>query len=298
MLTAGHYHTLKIDRISEHGLYLTDEEGAEVLLPNRYTSLQHKIGDTIEVFVYHDSENRLVATTEHPLATVGEVAYLQVVDKTIHGAFLDWGLKAKDLFLPNSNQMYRLEIGKKYPVYVYEDRVSGRVVATTYLKSFINNTEITVSPREEVDILIVAETPIGFRVTINNRHWGMIYRNQIFHSVQIGDRLKGYVVRITNDNRIDISLQRQGYDEVKHMADRLIELLHAHRGRLPVCDSSTPEQIQQLTQMSKKSFKRCAGHLMKQHKITMDDRGITLTEKEPFGEHNTPDAPTPKDHRK
>ena len=126
----------------------------------------------------------------------------------------------------------------------------------------------------------------------------MIYHNQIFQPVQIGDRLKGYVVRITDDHRIDISLQRQGYDEVKHMADRLIELLHAHRGRLPVCDSSTPEQIQQLTQMSKKSFKRGAGHLMKQHKITMDDRGITLTEKEPFGEHNTPDAPTPKDHRK
>ena len=132
MLRAGHVQQLTVSRISDHGLFLADEEQQEVLLPNRYVSLADKVGDTKEVFVYHDSENRLVATTEHPLATVGEVAYLQVVDKTIHGAFLDWGLKAKDLFLPNSNQMYRLEIGKKYPVYVYEDRVSGRDVATTY----------------------------------------------------------------------------------------------------------------------------------------------------------------------
>ena len=288
MISAGHYHTLQVNRITEHGIYLADDEGAEVLLPNRYASLQHKIGNTIDVFVYHDSENRPVATTEHPLATAGEVAFLQVVDKTIHGVFLDWGLKAKDLFLPNSNQMYRLEIGKKYPVYVYEDRVSGRVVATTYLKSFINNTEITVSPRDEVDIMVVAETSIGFRVTINNRHWGMIYHNQIFQPVQIGDRLKGYVVRITEDNRIDISLQRQGYDEVKQMADRLLELLRNNGGRLPLCDASTPEQIQQLTRMSKKSFKRCAGHLMKQHKITMDDRGITLIEKT---DREQPDEP-------
>ena len=186
-----------------------------------------------------------MATTERPLATVGQTACLKVVDKTVHGAFLDWGLPAKDLFLPNRNQSSRLDIGKKYPVYLYTDNITGRVVATTYLKGFINNVELTVSPREEVDILIATETPIGFRVVINDRHWGMIYRNQIFQPVAVGDRMKAYIVRITDDNRVD---------------------------------DSKPEKIRQLTRMSKKTFKRSAGYLMKQGKIAMDGQQIRLTE--------------------
>lgn len=200
-----------------------------------------------------------------------------MVDKTSR-SISGLGAPAKDLFLPNRNQSSRLDIGKKYPVYLYTDNITGRVVATTYLKGFINNVELTVSPREEVDILIATETPIGFRVVINDRHWGMIYRNQIFQPVAVGDRMKAYIVRITDDNRVDLALQGQGYDEVKKSAERLLEILRENGNALPVNDDSKPEKIRQLTRMSKKTFKRSAGYLMKQGKIAMDGQQIRLTE--------------------
>ena len=222
MLKAGRIQTLTVSRVSEYGLYLADEEQNEVLLPNRYTSLTDKVGDRKEVFLYHDSEDRLVATTETPLLREGEAGYLRVVDKTAHGAFLDWGLHGKDLFLPNRNQQGGILAGHSYIVYLYEDNITGRCVATTKLKSFINNDLITVKPREEVSLLVASESEIGFRVIVNNRHWGMIYRNQIFRPVAVGDRLKGYVRRITEDNRIDVSLQQTGFAQVKDSAEVLL----------------------------------------------------------------------------
>ena len=211
MLKAGRTQTLTVSRTTEHGIYLADEEQAEVLLPNRYTSLADKVGDRKEVFVYHDSEDRLVATTEQPLLRVGEAGYLRVVDKTAHGAFLDWGLHGKDLFLPNRNQQGGILIGHSYVVYLYEDNVTGRCVATTKLKSFVNNDPITVAERQRVTLLVASESEIGYRVIVENRHWGMLYRNQLFRPVAVGDRLTGYVRRITGDNRIDVSLQQTGY---------------------------------------------------------------------------------------
>ena len=189
MLSAGHYYKLRVNRISDFGLYLSDDEENEVLLPNRYVSLENKVGDELDVFVYCDSEDRLVATTDRPLATVGEAACLKVVDKTIHGAFLDWGLKAKDLFLPNRNMQGRVEAGRSYVVFLYNDNVTGRVVATMLLNGFVNNQELTLRPREEVDILVASQNEIGYRVILNNRHWGMLYRNQLFRPVQLVDRL-------------------------------------------------------------------------------------------------------------
>ena len=223
MLKAGRTQTLTVARISDHGLYLADEEQNEVLLPNRYTSLTDKVGDRKEVFVYHDSENRLVATTETPLLRVGEAGYLRVVDKTTHGAFLDWGLHGKDLFLPNRNQQGGIYAGHSYVVYLYEDNVTGRCVASCKLKSFIDNEIITVAPRQEVDLLVASESPIGYRVIIDNRHWGMLYRNQLFRRVAVGDRMRGYVSRITEDHRIDVSLQQQGYAQVKDSAEVLLD---------------------------------------------------------------------------
>ena len=193
MLRAGRIQKLTVSRISDYGLYLADEEQNEVLLPNRYISLTDKPGDEKEVFLYHDSEDRLVAPTETPLLRVGEAGYLRVVDKTAHGAFLDWGLYGKDLFLPNRNQQGGIIAGRSYIVYLYEDSVTGRCVATCKLKSFINNDSITVAPRQEVDLLVASESPIGYRVIINNRHWGMLYRNQLFRPIAVGDRTKGYV---------------------------------------------------------------------------------------------------------
>lgn len=233
MLKAGRTQTLTVNRISDYGLYLIDDEQNEVLLPNRYVSLANKVGDTLEVFVYHDSEDRLVATTETPKLREGEAGFLRVVDKNLHGAFLDWGLAGKDLFLPNRNQQGGVLAGRNCLVYMYVDSVTGRCVATMKFKSYVNNDVITVKPREEVSLLVASESPIGYRVIVNNRHWGMIYRNQLFRRIDVGDRLKGYVTRITEDNRIDVSLQQQGVAEVRHSAETLLSMIHENGGSLP-----------------------------------------------------------------
>ncbi len=276
MLKAGRTQRLTASRITEHGIYLADEEQNEVLLPNRYTSLTDKVGDEKEVFIYHDSEDRLVATTEIPTIRVGEAGYLKVVDKTIHGAFLDWGLFGKDLFLPNRNQQGGIYAGRSYIVYAYEDNITGRCVATCKLKSFINNETITVAPRQQVELLVASESPIGYRVIIDNRHWGMLYRNQLFQSVAIGDRLTGYVRRITEDNRIDVSLQQEGYAQVKDSAEELWRLLEAHGGMLPIGDNSAPEEVYQLTKMSKKVFKRSLGVLLKSGRVEAEPHSIKI----------------------
>ena len=276
MLKAGHTQRLTITRISEYGLYLADEEQAEVLPPNRYVSLTDRVGDEKEVFVYHDSEDRLVATTETPLLRAGEAGYLKVVDKTPHGAFLDWGLFGKDLFLPNRNQQGGILTGHSYIVYLYEDDITGRCVATTKLKSFINNDTIDVRPRQEVRLLVASESPIGFRVIIDNRHWGMLYRNQLFRPVAVGDRLTGYVRRITEDNRIDVSLQQQGVAQVRDSADELRRLLRANGGTLPLGDRSDPADIAARTQMSKKVFKRALGMLLKSGEAETSDTETRL----------------------
>ena len=278
MLRAGRIQKLTVSRISDYGLYLADEEQNEVLLPNRYISLTDKPGDEKEVFLYHDSEDRLVATTETPLLRVGEAGYLRVVDKTAHGAFLDWGLYGKDLFLPNRNQQGGIIAGRSYIVYLYEDSVTGRCVATCKLKSFINNDSITVAPRQEVDLLVASESPIGYRVIINNRHWGMLYRNQLFRPIAVGDRTKGYVRKLTEDNRIDVSLQQAGFAQVKDSAEVLLQLVRDNGGFLPLNDDSAPEEVNRLTQTSKKVFKRSLGMLLKRGAVTVDEQGIKINE--------------------
>ena len=278
MLRAGRIQKLTVSRISDYGLYLADEEQNEVLLPNRYISLTDKPGDEKEVFLYHDSEDRLVATTETPLLRVGEAGYLRVVDKTAHGAFLDWGLYGKDLFLPNRNQQGGIIAGRSYIVYLYEDSVTGRCVATCKLKSFINNDSITVAPRQEVDLLVASESPIGYRVIINNRHWGMLYRNQLFRPIAVGDRTKGYVRKLTEDNRIDVSLQQEGFAQGKDSAEVLLQLVRDNGGFLPLNDDSAPEEVNRLTQTSKKVFKRSLGMLLKRGAVTVDEQGIKINE--------------------
>lgn len=275
-MKVGRIQTLKVSRISDYGLYLADEEGQEVLLPNRFVSLSNAVGDEIEVFVYHDSEDRLVATTDKPLITEGSVAFLKVVDKNIHGAFLDWGVSGKDLFLPNRNQQGGVLAGRSYIVWLYVDNITGRCVATMKLKGFIDNDVITVEPRQKVDLLIASESPIGYRAIINSRHWGLVYKNQIFQQVKVGDRLEGYVRRITEDNRIDLSLRREGYDGVAASAETLFALLRDNGGVLPVGDDSSPEEVHAATQMSKKVFKRAVGMLLKRGDIVAEAHQIKL----------------------
>ncbi len=276
MIVAGEYQTLRIGRIAEPGIYLTDEQEQEVLLPNRYVHIEDNVGNLVEVFVYHDSENRLIATRERPLATVGEAAVLKAVDRNAHGVFLDWGITAKDLFLPNRNVPFEVEIGRKYLVWLYRDNLTGRVVATTKLNPYVNNTDICVRPKEQVDILVARRMEAGYRVVVNNRNWGMIYSNQIFTPVAVGDRLTAYVHRISEDGRIDLMLQQEGKDQTDSAATKLLELLRSHKGALPIGDKSSPEEIASLTGLSKKNFKRAAGALYKQHLITIGDTTTTL----------------------
>ena len=268
---------MKVSRISDFGLYLIDDEGAEVLLPNRFTRLDMKEGDEVEVFVYHDSEDRLVASTEQPLIKVGEVAALKVVDKSIHGAFLEWGLSGKHLFLPNRNQQGSVIAGQKTVVYMYVDERTGRCVATNKIKPFIYNEEpLTVKGGDEVEVLVAFETPIGYRVVINNRHWAMIYKNQLFRPIHVGDKTRGWVRKITEDMRIDVSLQQTGLAEVETSVVKLEQMLKEHGGVLGVNDRSEPQDVARLTGMSKKVFKRALGMLLKQGKVRQTEYGIEV----------------------
>ncbi len=276
MLTAGEYHSLRISRIADPGIYLVDDEGTEVLLPNRYVSLSDRVGDLAEVFIYHDSENRLIATREKPLATVGEAAVLEAVDRNAHGVFLSWGITAKDLFMPNRNIPYEVQIGGRYLVYLYRDELTGRVVATTKLNKYISNAEITVRAREQVDVLVARKMEMGYRVVVNNRHWGMIYNDQIFSPIKLGDRLTGYVHRISSEGRIDIMLQQEGREQRDSASAKLLELLAKNKGTLSLGDKSSPEEIAALTGLSKKSFKRAVGALYKERRISLTDTTITL----------------------
>lgn len=276
-MRTGEIQTLKVGRISDYGVYLTDEEQNEVLLPNRFTRLDMKEGDEVRVFVYHDSEDRLVASTEEPLIKVGEVAALKVVDKSIHGAFLDWGLSGKHLFLPNRNQQGAVVAGSKTIVYMYVDDRTGRCVATNKIKPYVKNEEpLTVAIGDEVDILVAFETPIGYRAVIDNRHWGMLYKNQLFRPVRVGDKYRGWVRKITEDMRIDLSLQQTGLAEVETSVARLEQLLREHGGVLNVNDHSDPQDVARITSMSKKVFKRAIGMLLKQGRIEQTESGIRL----------------------
>lgn len=276
-MRVGDIQTLTVNRLSDYGLYLADEEGNEALLPNRYVSLSQKVGDSVEVFIYHDSEDRITATTDTPTITAGKVAWLKVVDKNIHGAFLNWGIAGKDLFLPNRNQQGGIVIGNHYPIYMYVDDITGRCVATNKLRSFVNNDDIvTVAKGQQVDILVVSESPIGYRVIVENRHWGMLYKNQIFRPLTLGERTTAFVTKVTEERRIDLSLQRGGYAQVKDSAEQLYDAIVAAGGTLPLNDNSSPEQIQQTVQMSKKLFKRSLGVLLSHKRVVTTEQGIKI----------------------
>ncbi len=217
-----------------------------------------------------------MATTETPLLRAGGGGLPARGGQDRDGAFLDWGLHGKDLFLPNRNQQGGILAGRSYIVYLYEDSITGRCVATTKLKGFINNDLITVEPRQEVDLLVASESPIGYRVIVNNRHWGMLYRNQVFRPVAIGDRMKGYVRKITEDNRIDVSLQQEGYAQVKDSAEVLLQLVIDNGGLLAVERRQFPGGGETPYGDEQKVFKRSLGVLMKRGAVEVGEDGIKV----------------------
>ena len=279
-MRVGEKQFLTVSRVSDYGLYLKDDVGEEVLLPNRFVSLEWKEGDSVEVFVYHDSEDRIVSSTEEPLLEVGSVAFLEVVDKSEHGAFLDWGMSGKNLFLPNRNQKGAVRVGEMVLVTSYVDERTGRAVATQKLKPYVNNESLQdLKAGQEVNILVASRSDLGFRAVIENRHWGMLYHNQIFKEVCVGDSCKAFISRITEDNRIDLSLQRRGFGQVRNSSEELYQIICEMGGSISLGDNSSPEEIQKTLHMSKKLFKRSLGMLLSHNRVKTDGKTVTMIKK-------------------
>lgn len=271
----GDYNNLKIVKRVSFGLYLDGDEDGEILLPAKYVPDGYDIGDIIKVFVYLDNEERLVATTEEPLAKVGDFALLRVAWTNDYGAFLDWGL-LKDLFVPFSEQEGKMVKGNSYLVYVTIDRKSYRIYASARLDKYLSRTKPPYETDEEVDIIVWRRTDLGWKVIVNGNHSGLVFANEVFRDLKTGDRLKGYVKRVRTDGKIDIALQRHGVAGDDESSMRLLSAIEAQRGFLPLNDNSSPDEIYSMLGMSKKAFKRAAGKLYKQRLIIIDDDGLRL----------------------
>ena len=267
----GEYNELRINRTVDFGAYLIDEDTHEVLLPKRYLTPEMKVGDTVRVFVYNDSENRPVATTEVPTAVVGDFALMRVKAVNKVGAFLDWGLVAKDLLVPFSEQRVDMKVGRSYIVRVYLDEASGRIVASAKLAKFLNKTEPDYYHRERVEVLVVQRSDLGFRVIVDNAHWGQIYQNETYQDVNIGDRLTAYVKQVRDDGKVDVTLSKIEKLRVDDLADRIEQYLKEHGGEMTLTDKSTPEDINAAFGCSKKDFKKALGQLYKLQRVTLGD---------------------------
>lgn len=277
MVQVGRYNTLTVAKQVDFGLYLDGGDGEEILLPKRYVPAGIGEGDEITVFVYHDNENRLIATTDHPIGVVGDIVILEVVSTTEHGAFLRWGIM-KDLFVPLSQQVSRMYVGESYPVYIYIDERTGRVAATEKIWPYLSNDELTVQERDIVKLLIYRETEIGYEVVINSRHIGLLHYNEVFRDLQLGERLEGFIKKIRPDNKIDVVPGKPGYGKVGPEEEKILRMLQENDGYLPFHDKSDPGEIYEHFGMSKKTFKMALGALYKQRRISLAKSGIKLEE--------------------
>lgn len=268
----GRYNTLKVSRKVEFGFYMEDgEEG--ILLPKRFAPPRLRIGDELEVFVYHDSDNRLIATTQKAKACVDEIAKMRVVSVTGQGAFLDWGLM-KDLFVPKSKQLGIMREGADYLVKLYIDEQTGRVAATEKIDSLLNNDELTVKELDLVNMIVYRESELGYVMIINNQHTGVLHSNETFKKLKPGDKVQGFIKKIRPDNKIDVVLGKPGFQKVEDETGKILRLLAENNGYLPYHDKSDPQEIYDFFGMSKKTFKMTTGTLYKQQKIAFTKTGI------------------------
>jgi len=274
MIKVGEYNTLKVIREVDFGLYL--EDGAEgILLPKRFVPVNTGVGDEITVFLYHDGEDRLIATTQKPRGILGDIVKLRAVTVTPQGAFLDNGLM-KDLFVPKSKQQQGMIPNGEYLVKIYLDEQTGRLAATEKIEPYLSNEELTVKELETVDLVVYRRTDIGYVVIINNRHTGVLHHNEIYRNITPGDRFTGFVKKIYSDNKIDVAAGKPGYQRVEDESEKIVRLLNENNGYLPYHDRSDPEDIYSFFGMSKKTFKMTTGNLYKQRKISFEKDGIKL----------------------
>ena len=276
MIALGKYNELEILRETLVGLFLGFEEGEDVLLPNKYCPETYEIGDIIKVFVYLDHEERIIATNLTPHALVNEFALMRVVDLTEIGAFMDWGLE-KHLLVPFSEQRQKMQLGRSYIIYVGYDDKTDRLFGSNKINRYINNDSLSVKEGEKVNILVYQRTDLGYAVIINNIHRGLIYENEAFEDLNIGDQLPAFIKKIRPENKIDISLKPIGFENYNDGNCTLImEYLHSNNGFLPLHDKSSPEDIYNLLSISKKSFKKAVGVLYKKRQIELLKDGVRL----------------------
>ncbi len=271
----GQFNTLTIDRDTKVGLFLTDGK-EDVLLPNKYVPKVFEIGEEITVFVYLDHEERPVATTLVPYIFLNEFALLRVNYINQIGAFMDWGME-KDILVPFKEQARPMEKGKRYLVYLYMDEKTNRLVASSKSNQFLNNDVITVEKGEEVDLIISHITDIGINVIINQKHKGLVYKDEVYDdAIRTGDKMKGYIKTIRPDGKIDVSLHKQGFENIEPNSEIIMNELRASRGFLRLNDNSNPEDIKTVLKMSKKTFKKAIGLLYKEKLIEIKEDGIYL----------------------
>ena len=280
MMNIGNYNDLRVARSVDFGFYLIDDEGNEVLLPKRYVTPDMKIGDTLSVFVYNDSENRPVATTERPVAVVGETALMRVKAVNAVGAFLDWGLVAKDLLVPFREQRVPMHAGRSYIVHVYLDRQTQRIAASAKIDKFVNKTWPNYYHRQKVDLLILQRTELGYKVLVNNKHLGIIYQNEIYQDVNIGEHHIGFVKQVRDDGKIDVTIAKIEKMRVDDTAMRILNFLKDNGGTMNITDKSDPDDIVRAFSCSKKDFKKALGLLYKQHLVELSPASVTLVQSE------------------
>ena len=275
MAELGKNNTLKVVELVDFGVYLDGGETGKILMPKRYVPEGCNIDDEVDVFVYLDSEDRPVATTEKPLATVGEFEFLKVVSVTQVGAFLDWGL-AKDLLVPFREQKMRMETDRWYVVHIYIDVETNRIVGSAKIDKFLDNVPPEYNVGDEVDILVSSKSDLGYNAIINNLHTGVLYQNETFKPLRVGHKLKAYIKKVREDDKIDLLLEKPGHKKLDDIAQAVYDALIKANGFLPLGDKSAPETIYHILGMSKKNFKKAIGTLYRLKKIVIEDEGVRL----------------------
>jgi len=279
MVKTGEYNFLKVIKEKAMGVFLDDGD-IGILLPKRFVPPGTKIGDEVKVFLYHDGEDRIIATTQKPLGTLGDIVKLKAVSTNPQGAFLDWGLM-KDLFVPRSKQLNFMRINGEYIVKIMIDEQTGRLYATEKIEPFLSNKELAVKELEQIDLLVYRKTNLGYVVIINNIHTGLLHFNEIYRPIEIGDRFPGFIKKIYPVNEagefnIDVAAGKPGYGRVEDESSKVLRLLQENNGYLPFHDKSSPEDIYSFFSMSKKTFKMTTGKLYRERKIELTKTGIKL----------------------
>lgn len=275
MVQIGQINRLRIKGTQDNMIHLDGGKSGDILLKNTYASPKHQTGDEIDVFVYVDRDQRLLATTQTPSAMVGDFANLRVVRNTPTGAFMDWGLE-NDLFVPKSQQKDNMQEGKSYVVFIFLSEINNRISASTKLDKFLGQQPPKYEVGEEVDLLVYAVTNLGYSAVVNSSHAGMIYKNEIFQKIVLGQRLRGYVKKIREDLKIDLSLQKTGYKRVDDVSQTILNIIQDSGGVVALTDKSPPDEIYALFGVSKKVFKKAIGALYKKRLIIIDTDGIRL----------------------